>query len=68
MLNNRDLCEIQVSEERYECAISSIVATNYDNPEEGDFEPREGCNPQDGCMDFVRDDDYMQSAVADLTE
>ena len=36
LLDDRDVCEIKVSVERYEAAISSIVANNHCNPQDGD--------------------------------
>ena len=58
--------EIQVPEERYEAAISLIVAANYNCVT--DDEGKDGCaNPQDSDFNFKRDDDYMQVRIADLT-
>ena len=65
ILDDRDVCEIKVSEERYEAAVSSIVANNCGNPQEG--EVILSSNPQDGNASFNRCDDAMQAAVADLT-
>ena len=66
VLDDRDVCEINVSEEKYEAAISSIVEENHCNPQDGDSPVLE-CNPQGGEEDFMRDDNVMRAAVADLS-
>ncbi len=45
--------------------IISIVATNHGNPQEG--ESIDNCNPQDGDVEFNRDDDVYKAAVAELS-
>ena len=71
VLDDRDICSIEVSEERYEAAISSIVANNCCNPQEMEApmldNPSESCNPQGGEADFMHDDGALKSAVADLS-
>ena len=70
ILDSRDVFEISMSEERYEAAVSSIVAANYSNPQDGSsFLGHDGllCNPQDGDAAFNTDDDYIQSALIDTS-
>ena len=62
--------ELQVSEEHYESAISSIVGAN----DTGAFKYDEAVDSSsmrndyfESRADFVRDDYYMQAAVVDLT-
>ena len=57
---------LQVSKERYEATISSIVAANY-NCVTGDKGKDKCANPQDGEFNFIRDNDYMQAEIVDLT-
>ena len=58
--------ELQVSEERYKAGISSIVAANHNYVT--DSEDEDLCsNPQDGDLDFVRDDACMEAGIVDLT-
>ena len=65
-MDDTGVFELQVSEERYEAAISSIVAANYNCVI--DNKGKDGCaNPQDGDFDLIRDNDYMQAGIADLT-
>ena len=69
ILDDSDVFELQVSEEQYEAAISSIVSSN----DTGAFKYDEAV---DSCSMIkyyfeskaysIRDDDYMQVAVADL--
>ena len=66
ILDNEGVFELQVSEERYEAASSSIVAENV-NCVTVDEDKKECANPQDGDFDFIRDDHYMQVGIADLT-
>ena len=65
-MDDAGVFELQISKERYEAAISSIVATNHncvtDNKDEDEY-----ANPQDGDFDFIRDNTYMQVGIADLT-
>ena len=68
VLDDSDIYEIQLSQERYEYAISSIVSKKdtcilISNEENNTFS-----NTQQYDMDFIRDDDYMQSGISDLTE
>ena len=66
ILDDVGVFELQVSEERYEAAISSIVAANHNCVT--DDEGKDFCsNLQGGDLDFVRDDDYMQAGIADIT-
>ena len=65
VFDDADIADIQVTEERYEAVIISIVAANHDRLSEGAVQM--GCNPQDGDADLSRGEDYMQSAIADLT-
>ncbi len=65
-LESRNVFEINVSEERFESAISSIVAKNCCNPQDGDM-PVDKCNPQDGDDDFNRDDDVYKAAISDIS-
>ena len=66
LLDDRDVCTIQVSVEKYEAAVSSVVAQNHCNPQDGDSLMPE-CNPQDGDVEFLRDDDYMRAAISDVS-
>ena len=66
ILDDADVFELQVSEEQYEADISSIVGEN----ETGAFKLGDDDDPSsviNEYFDFVRDEDYMQAAVADLT-
>ena len=70
ILDDSDVFELQVSEENYEAAISSIVGAN----DTGAFKYDESVDSFsmkndyfESKSDFVRDDDYMQAAVTDLT-
>ena len=63
ILDDSDVFELQVSEEQYEAAISSIVGAN----DTGAFKYDEAVDPYsvindyfESKADFVRDDDYMQ--------
>ena len=65
-----DVFELQVSEENYEAAIISIVGAN----DTGAFKYDEAVDSSsmindyfESKYDFVRDNDYMQAEVADLT-
>ena len=66
ILDDSDVFKLQVSEEQHETAISSIVATQdtcaFTSNNHGD-----PCLVINDDLDFIRDDDYMQTAVADLT-
>ena len=66
-LDDSDIYELQVSQERYESAISSIVSKNdtcvFTSNEENNLCP----NPQYDDMDFIRDYDFMQAGITDLT-
>ena len=67
LLDYSDIYELQVSQEIYEYTISSIVANN-DTWVFTLIEENNPCsNPQQDDMDFIRDDDYMQSEIANLT-
>ena len=55
-----------MSVEQYEAAVSSIVASNHCNPQDGES-LEQACNPQGGEDDFNRDVDYMKAAVSDLS-
>ena len=66
ILDNRDVFEISMSEEKYEAAVSLIVAANYSNPQDGcGFLDGDGLpsNTQDGDTAFNQDDDFIQSAL-----
>ena len=69
-MDESEVFELQVSEEQYEAAISSIVGAN----DTGAFKYDEVVDTPsvindylESKADFLRDDDYMQAAVADLT-
>ena len=65
ILDDADVFELQVSEERYEAATSSLVAANHNCVT--DNEGAEACShPQDGNLDFIRDDNCTHAGVADL--
>ena len=70
ILDESDIFELQVSEEKYEAEISSIVGANdtgafkYDEAVDSSYMINDYFKSK---ADFVRDDDYMQEAVADLT-
>ena len=64
ILDDSEVSEICVTQERYEAAVSSIVAKNHGDPAE---EPAHESNPQDGDSDFIRDDDVIASALAGLS-
>ena len=63
LIEDADVCEINVSAERYEFAISSIVARNYDDTDGIML----GAHPRDGDSAFLTDDDFMQAGIADLS-
>ena len=63
LIEDADVCEIDVSAERYEFAISSIVARNYDDTDGIML----GAHPRDGDSAFLTDDDFMQAGIADLS-
>ena len=63
LIEDADVCEINVSAERYEFAISSIVAKNYDDTDGIML----GAHPRDGDSAFLTDDDFMQAGIADLS-
>ena len=66
ILDDSDIFELQVSEEQYETAIRSIVGTN----DTCVFKSNDDVDPHsvfNDSFDFIRDDDYMQAAVSDLT-
>ena len=65
LLDDREVSHINVSVERYEAAISSIVARNHEDP--SDSCASEACNPQEGYEDFIRDDDVLKAAVAEMS-
>ena len=66
ILDYSDIFQLQVSEEHYKTSISSIVGTNNTCvfKSNDDVDPHSVIN---NYFDFIRDDDYMQAAVADLT-
>ena len=64
LIEDADVGDINVSTDRYEYAISSVVARNYEGIDEVMLgEP----NPQDGDSAFNMDDDFMQAGIADLS-
>ena len=63
LIEDADIWEINVSAERYEYAISSIVARNYDNTDEIMLK----ADPRRGEAAFLMDDDFMQAGIADLS-
>ena len=70
-MDDSDVFELQVYEENYEAAISSIVGAN----DTGALKYDEAVDSSSMINDyfeseayFVRDDDYKQAAVVDLTE
>ena len=67
VLDDSDIYELQVSQERYKYTISSIVANNNTCVFLSNEENNPCSNPQHDDMDFIRDDDYMQAGIADLT-
>ena len=67
MLDDSDLYEIQVSQERYKSTIRSIVAKNDTCVFTSNKENNTCSNPKHDDMDFIRDDDYVQAGIADLT-
>ena len=64
LIDEADIDSIDVSAERYEYAISSVVSRNHDIVDESMLR---GGNPQDADSAFKMDDDYMQAGVADLS-
>ena len=66
LLDDSDIYELRVSQERYESAISSIVANNDTCVFTSNEEKIYCYNPQHDDMDFIRDDDYMQAGISDL--
>ena len=67
IINDSDICELQVPEERFEADIRSIVANNDISMFQSDETYDDCANPQDGEIDFNRHDDVMQARIADLT-
>ena len=65
VFDDADIADIQVTAEQYEAVVSSIVARNHERLSEGAVQM--GCNPLDGDADLSRGEDFMQSAVAELT-
>ena len=61
-----DFCELQVSEERCEAAISSIVNDNDISIFQSDAIIGDCANHQDGEMYFNHNNDFMQAGIADL--
>ena len=66
VMHSREVFEISVTEEKYEAAISSIVAQGCFNPQDGQH-PMVCSNPQDGDSDFNLDDDVYKAAISDLS-
>ena len=66
ILDDAGIFELKVSEEQYEAAISTIVAENDVYVTDSENE-EDNSNPQGGDLDFLRDDDYMQAGIADLS-
>lgn len=63
ILDNARVFELEISEERHEAAISSTVTANHNCVI--DDEGEDSCsNFQDGDLDFVRDDNYLQAGIA----
>ena len=56
-----------MSQQRYESTISSIVSKNETCIFTSNEYNNTCSNPQHGDMDFIRDDDYMQAGISDLT-
>ena len=67
VIDDSDIYELRLSQERYESAINSIVANNDTCIFTSNEEKIYCYNLQHDDMDFIRDDDYMQSGIADLT-
>ena len=67
LLDDSDIYEIQVSQDRYGSAISSIVAKNDTCVFTSNKEKNHCSNNQKYDMEFIRDDDYTQAGIADLT-
>ena len=67
LLDDSDIYEIQVSQERYKSAISSIVAKNETCVFTSNEENKNCSNIQHDDMEFIIDDDYMQAGIDDLT-
>ena len=65
VLESRYVFEINVSEERYEAAVSSIVAQNCTQPLVGG--PAVEANPQCSDNEFNRDDDVYKAAISELS-
>ena len=66
LLDDSDIYEIQVSHDRYESAISSIVDKNDTCVLTSNEDNNPCSNPQQDDMDFIRYDDYIQAGIADL--
>ena len=66
ILDDSDIFELQVSEEQYKTAISSMLGTNdtYVFKLNDDVDPHSVVNDS---FDFIKDDDYMQAVVSDPT-
>lgn len=62
-LDDRDICDIRVSEEQYEHMVSSIVAKNY----EAESHTKVENSSHSGFMNPMCDNVYIQAAIADLT-
>ena len=65
-MDDSEIFELQASEEQYETAIISIIVTNNRCVIKlnDDVDTHSVLNDY---FDFIRDDDYMQATVADLT-
>ena len=67
VLDDSDIYEIQVSQERYEFAIISIVAKNDTCVLTSNEDNNPCSNPQHDDMKFIRYDYSMQAGIPDLT-
>ena len=66
VLDDSDIYELQVFQEIYESAISSIVAKNYTCVFMSNEEKNNCSNPNHDDMDFIRDGDYIKAGIANL--
>ena len=67
LIDDSDIYELQVYHERYESEISSIFSKNDTCVFKSNEENNPCSNPYYDDMDFIRDDDYMQAGISNLT-